>query len=248
MEKANIVIIHKEGDKQCLKNYRPFSLLPVGGKILERLIFNEMFRFFIANNLISSNQSGFKPGDACINQLLSITREICKSFDNGFKLRGVFLDITKAFDKVWREGIIFKLKQNGISGKLLSVLSDFLKDRKQRVTLNGQVYLWTGVNAGVPQVSILGHLLFLVYINDLADSLSSNVKLFADDITIFSVIHNLKVITTKVNVTIGLIRKLQNILLRPALMTIFKAFVRPHLQYGDVIYDEAYRETFHQKT
>ena len=247
MEKANIVLIHKEGDKQCLKNYRPFSLLPVGGKILERLIFNEMFRFFIANNLISSNQSGFKPGDACINQLLSITHEICKSFDNGFKLRGVFLDITKAFDKVWREGIIFKLKQNGISGKLLSVLSDFLKDRKQRVTLNGQVYLWTGVNAGVPQVSILGHLLFLVYINDLADSLSSNVKLFADDITIFSVIHNLKVITTKVNVTIGLIRKLQNILLRPALMTIFKAFVRPHLQYGDVIYDEAYRETFHQK-
>ena len=247
MEKANIVLIHKEGDKQCLKNYRPFSLLPVGGKILERLIFNEMFRFFIANNLISSNQSGFKPGDACINQLLSVTREICKSFDNGFKLRGVFLDITKAFDKVWREGIIFKLKQNGISGKLLSVLSDFLKDRKQRVTLNGQVYLWTGVNAGVPQGSILGPLLFLVYINDLADSLSSNVKLFADDITIFSVIHNLKVITTKVNVTIGLIRKLQNILPRLALMTIFKAFVRPHLQYGDVIYDEAYRETFHQK-
>ena len=247
MEKANIVLIHKEGDKQCLKNYRPFSLLPVGGKILERLIFNEMFRFFIANNLISSNQSGFKPGDACINQLLSITHEICKSFDNGFKLRGVFLDITKAFDKVWREGIIFKLKQNGISGKLLSVLSDFLKDRKQRVTLNGQVYLWTGVNAGVPQVSILGLLPFLVYINDLADSLSSNVKLFANDITIFSVIHNLKVITTKVNVTVGLIRKLQNILLRPALMTIFKAFVRPHLQYGDVIYDEAYRETFHQK-
>ena len=247
MEKANIVLIHKEGDKQCLKNYRPFSLLPVGGKILEKLIFNEMFRFFIANNLISSNQSGFKPGDACINQLLSITHEICKSFDNGFKLRGVFLDITKAFDKVWREGIIFKLKQNGISGKLLSVLSDFLKDRKQRVTLNGQVYLWTGVNAGVPQVSILGPLPFLVYINDLADSLSSNVKLFANDITIFSVIHNLKVITTKVNVTIGLIRKLQNILPRLALMTIFKAFVRPHLQYGDVIYDEAYRETFHQK-
>ena len=163
--------------------------------------------------------------------------------------KSFFLDISKAFNKVWHEGIIFKLNQNGIPVNCsVSVLSDFLKDRKQRVTLNGQVYLWTGVNAGVPQVSILGHLLFLVYINDLADSLSSNVKLFADDITIFSVIHNLKVITTKVNVTIGLIRKLQNILLRPALMTIFKAFVRPHLQYGDVIYDEAYRETFHQKT
>ena len=247
MEKANIVLIHKEDDKQCLKNYRPFSLLPVCGKILERLIYNDMFRLFIENNLISSNQSGFKPGDSCINQLLSITHEICKSFDNGFKVRGVFLDITKALYKVWHEGIIFKLKQNDIYGKLLSVLSDFLKDRKQRVTLNGQVYLWTGVNAGVPQASILSPLLFLVYINDLADNLSSNVKLFADDTTLFSVIHNLKVITTKVNITIGLIRKLQNILPRPALMTIFKAFVRPHLHYGDVIYDEAYRETFHQK-
>ena len=72
------------------------------------------------------------------------------SFDNGFEVKDVFLDISKVFNKVWEEGIIFKLKQNGISGKLLSVLFDFLKDRKQRVTLNGQVSSWTGVNAGVP--------------------------------------------------------------------------------------------------
>ena len=102
-------------------------------KILERLIFNEIFRFLIERNLISSNQSGFKPGDSCINQLLSITHEIYKSFDDGFKVRGAFLDISKVFDKVWHKGIVFRLKQNGISGKLLSVLSNFLKDRKQRV-------------------------------------------------------------------------------------------------------------------
>ena len=102
-------------------------------KILERLIFNEMFRFLIERNLISSNQSGFKPGDSCINQLLSITHEIYKSFDDGFEVRGAFLDISKVFDKVWHKGIVFRLKQNGISGKLLSVLSNFLKDRKQRV-------------------------------------------------------------------------------------------------------------------
>ena len=170
-KKVNIVPVHKKGDKQSLKNYRPVSLLPICDKILERLIFNEMFRFLIEDNLILSNQSDFKPGDSCINQLLSITHEIYKSFDDGIEVRGVFLDILKAFDKVWHNGIIFKLKQNGISGKLLSVSSDFLKDKKQRVTLNGKVSSWTGVNAGVPQGSILSPLLSLVYIDELADGL-----------------------------------------------------------------------------
>ena len=100
---------------------------------------------------------------------------------------------------MWHEGIIFKLEQNGISGKLLSVLSDFLKDRKQGVTLNGQVHSWTGVNADVPQGSILGPLLSLVYINDLADGLSSNAKLFADDTTLFSVIHDVDTSTNELN-------------------------------------------------
>ena len=84
-----------------------------------------MFRFLIENDLISSNQSGFKPGDSCINQLLSIILEIYKSFDDGFEVRGVFLDISKAFDKIWHKGIIFKLKQNGISGKLLRYYLSF---------------------------------------------------------------------------------------------------------------------------
>ena len=87
-------------------------------------------------------------------------------------MRGVFLDILKAFDKVWHNGIIFKLKQNGISGKLLSVSSDFLKDKKQRVTSNGKVSSWTGVNVGVPQGSILNPLLSWIYTDDLADGLS----------------------------------------------------------------------------
>ena len=98
-KKVNVVLVHKRGDKQCLNDYRTVSLLPICGKILERLIFNEMFRFSIENNLISSNQSGFKPGDSCINQLLSVTHEIYKSFDDGFEVRGVFPDISKAFNK-----------------------------------------------------------------------------------------------------------------------------------------------------
>ena len=137
-KKANLVPVYKKGDKQCLKNYRPVSLLPICGKIFEKLIFNEMFKFFNENNLISPKQSGFKPGDSCINQLISITHEIYEALDAGFEVRSVFLDISKAFDKVWHEGVLFKLSQNGISGNLLKLLTDFLKNRKQRVTLNGQ--------------------------------------------------------------------------------------------------------------
>ena len=131
--------IHKTNDRQCLENYRPVSLLPICGKILERLIFNEMFLLFIKNGLILQNQSGFKTGDSCVNQLLSITLEIYKSFDDGLDVRSVFLDISKALDKVWHEDIIFKLKQNGISAELFNLLCDFLRNRKQRVVLNGHV-------------------------------------------------------------------------------------------------------------
>ena len=100
-------------------------------------------------------------------------------------------DISKAFDKVWHQGLLYKLKQNGISGNLLEILTGFLKDRKQRVALNGQNSLWANIEAGVPQGSILGPLLFLIYINDLPDNQSTNVKLFADDTSLFSVVHDI---------------------------------------------------------
>ena len=166
-------------------------MLPICIKIFQKLIFNEMFKFFNENSLISPKQSGFKPGDSCINQLISITHEIYEALDARFEVRSVFLDISKAFDKVWHEGVLFKLSQNRISGNLLKLLTDFLKNRKQGVTLDGQTSFWTEVNAGVPQGSILGPLLFLIYINDLPDGLSSNVKLFADDTSLFSVVHGI---------------------------------------------------------
>ena len=121
----DVVPVFKKGDKQILKNYPPISLLRVCGKIFEKLIFNEMFKFFIENDLISPNQSDFKPGDSCINQLLSITHDIYKSFDCGYDIRVVFLDILKAFDKVWHDGIMFKLEQSAISGKLCKLLHNF---------------------------------------------------------------------------------------------------------------------------
>ena len=89
-KKANAVPIHKKGDKQTLKNYRPVSLFPISSKIFERLIYNEMFGFFLDKGLIAANQSGFRPEDSCINQILSITNNIYKSFDDGYEYRGGF--------------------------------------------------------------------------------------------------------------------------------------------------------------
>ena len=136
---------------------------------------------------MSSHQSGFKGGDSCINQFLSITHEIYKSV---YEVCRVFLDISKAFDRVWHHDITFKPQGNSISGKLLLGLKDFLKSRKQRVILNSQHSSWRDVKTGVPQGSILGPILFLVYIDDLPNGLKSNSKLFADDTSLFSVIHD----------------------------------------------------------
>ena len=99
-KKGNIVPIHKKGDKKILKSCRPVSLLPICGKIFERLIFNELSHFLLETNLISPGYSGFKPGDSCINQLLSIRHEIYTSFNDGLEVRSELLDISKAFDRV----------------------------------------------------------------------------------------------------------------------------------------------------
>ena len=109
------------------------------------------------------------------------------------------LDTSKAFDQVWHNGLIFKLKKNGISGNLLNLLSNFLRNKKQRVVLTGETFSWADVNAGVPQGSILCPLLFLIYINDLADGLSWNAKLFADDTLFFSIVYNANTTAKELN-------------------------------------------------
>ena len=189
---ANVSPIFKKGDKQSIKNYRPISLLPIYGKMFEKIIFNNLYHYLNSNNLITRNQSGFRPDDSTPNQLLFLVDEIHQAFEdrNSLEVRAVFLDISKAFDKVWHDGLIFKLKQNGISGSLFKLLANYLNNRKQRVVLNGSCSDYSDIESGVPQGSVLGPLLFLIYINDLERNIKSNINFFADDTMLFSIVKD----------------------------------------------------------
>ena len=153
------------------------------------------------NKLFTPCQSRFIPGDSCVSQLLSITHEVYQSFDcrPPTDVRGTFLDISKAFDKVWNEGLIFKLKTFSTDGKLLKLLENYLTDCQQRVVLNGQTSSWQNIYAGVPQGSVLGPLLFLIYINDLPAGLTSMCKIFADDTSLFSKVNGKSNSNTELN-------------------------------------------------
>ena len=152
--------------KNLKQNYRPISLLSIFGKILEKKIYDTLYENLTANELLNPNQSGFHPNDSTINQLLSIVHTIFSAFDCNppLDVRSVYLDISKAFHRVWHEGLIYKLRRCSISGNLLSLIKDFLANRKQRTVLNGKTSEMGSVTAGVPQGSILGPLFFLVYI------------------------------------------------------------------------------------
>lgn len=134
-----------------------------------------MLDFLTENNLISPNESGFRPGDSCINYLLLLKTKIVWWW---FQNKEIFLDILKSFDKVWHEDLLLKLSWNSISGKLLKLLSDFLCCRKQLVVLIGQHSSWENVNARVPQGSVLRPLLFLIYKSNLFKLTVFNVRTF----------------------------------------------------------------------
>ena len=194
MKKVKYCACSQKGGKQIVDNYRPVSLLPILGKNFERVIFNSIFEYHEENNLLCPNQSGFRPSDSCEYQLLSILHGMKDCMKRCMEdVRGIFLDLSKAFDRVWHDGLIYKIKCIGITGNSLKLIESFLSNRFQLVVLNGQSSSWTPVCAGVPRGSILGPLFFLIYINDLSKDISSTVKLFADDTFIFSVVGDVNV-------------------------------------------------------
>ena len=196
---ANVVPVFKKGDKQNKNNYRPISLLPVIGKVLERLVFKEIYMYCSDHNILTWRNSGYKPLDSSINQLVYLSHKIYEALGKGLDVCYVSLDATAAFDRVWHDGLLFKLRKIGITGNLFSWLSSYLADRKQRVMIKGQFSNWENNSAGVPQGSILGPLLFLIYVNDIVCDIESDILLFADDTSILENISDYDISFEKIN-------------------------------------------------
>ena len=127
-KRSNIIPVHKKGDKQIVDNYRPVSLLPIFRKIFEKLLFSSIMDFLTFYNLLNSNQSGFRPNDSSESQLLSIVHDIYSLFDchPSLEVESIFLDISKAFDRVWHKGLLYKIQSIGISGTPLELIESFL--------------------------------------------------------------------------------------------------------------------------
>src|SRR6185436_2253737 len=185
-KRSNVTpIFKKRGEKNSPENYRPISILSNTSKILERLICNKFYSYLTANNLLKWNNAGFKRGFSAVNHLVYLTNHIHSGFDVGMNSMMVFLDIKNAFDRVWHKGLLSKLKGIGVSGVLYDWLASYLSDRQQRVTVNGSFSTYLNVLARVPQGSVLGPLLFLLFINDIDCDLDAICFLFADDSTLY---------------------------------------------------------------
>ena len=189
-KKANVSPIFKKGNRSEVKNYRPISLLSNVSKVFERLVYNQLYTYLVEGNLLTSKNSGFKKKNSTITQLISLCHKIYKGLDDNKVVSMVFLDASKAFDRVWHKGLLFKLKQLGICQSILNWFSSYLSGRSQRVIVDGCASSWAPVENGVPQGSILGPLLFLVYTNDIVDNIENDINLYADDTSLLSISDN----------------------------------------------------------
>jgi Reverse transcriptase (RNA-dependent DNA polymerase)/Endonuclease-reverse transcriptase len=187
---ANICAIHKKGMTCDPNNYRPISLTVIACKIMERLIAINLLSYLNTYNLISAEQHGFLARHSTETQLLETFNEWTKALDSHLHVDCVFIDFKKAFDSVCHNKLLIKLAAYGINGNLLGWIKSFLSNRKQRVRVNNCYSEWSNVTSSVPQGSVLGPILFVLYINDIADIVHGcKIKLFADDVKVYWV-HN----------------------------------------------------------
>ena len=196
---VDVCPIFKKNDPQDCSNYRPISLLSPTSKILERIVYNKLYQFCSDHGILTSRNSGFKKLDSTVNQLIHVSHLIYKGLDSSKKIAAIFLDLSKAFDSVWHDGLLLKLEKLGIRGKLLKWLRSYLTGRRQRVFLNGKCSYFLSITSGVPQGSILGPLLFLIYINDMVTNIESEIFLFADDTSLFSIASNWNLVQETLN-------------------------------------------------
>ena len=182
---ARVIPLHKNGPRNMLNNYRPISILPIVSKVFEKVLYGQLYDYFVVNNLLSQNQFGFRQFHSTASALLDSTNEWFINVDRGQFNIAVFLDLQKAFDTINHNILIKKLDLYGLQKPALNLLGSYLENRFQMCTVNGVLSKKNLVTCGIPQGSILGPLLFLIYINDLPTSLEhSSSRMFADDTTL----------------------------------------------------------------
>lgn len=190
--KANVCPIFKKGEKSNPANYRPISLTSCICKIFEHILVSNIMYHMESNHLLTDRQHGFRRNHSCEGQLISVLQDWQTILDRKSHSRvdAVFLDFSKAFDKVPHERLLHKLSAYGIQGQTLTWIRAFLTNRKQRVVINNETSDWISVTSGVPQGTVLGPCLFLCFINDILSDISCNISLFADDCLVYQEIEN----------------------------------------------------------
>ena len=188
---AHVKPIFKKGRRTDPGNYRPISLTSVICKVMESMIRDSIVDHIMANNLFCDNQHGFVPGRSCITQLLSCIEDWSHLLDLGNPIDIIYLDFKKAFDAVPHLRLLEKIRSFGIRGNLLKWLECFLIGRRQRVVIGEEHSSWTTVKSGIPQGSVLGPLLFVIFINDIPNGMKNITKIFADDTKAYGTVRNL---------------------------------------------------------
>ena len=198
MQLAKVIPIHKGGSKTDVGNYRPISLLNIFSKIYEKLMHNRILKFLEGNNSLYETQYGFRPGRSCEHALLNAQNSILESLNKRQISLLLLIDFSKAFDMVEHSILLKKLEHYGIRGPALSWIKSYLSNRKQYVSVNGSDSATLSMEYGVPQGSILGPLLFVIYINDIPEvARFAKFILYADDANIIITADTIEEISDK---------------------------------------------------